>query len=96
MKKILKISLYSLLVIILGAVATLHIVFHTYSPDDKGISVDAPNLVYFQESYEECRQSFLTEAGKVTDQYDQAELFSINVPSQEDNNLFIDLLYIPP
>ena len=96
MKKILKIFLYTLLFIILGAIATLHIVFHTYSPDDKGVSVDAPNLVYFQESYEECRRSFLTEARNVTDQYDQAELFSINVPSQLDTNLFIDLLYIPP
>lgn len=96
MKKILKIFLYSLLVIILSAVATLHIVFHAYSPDDKGVSVDAHNMEYFQETYEECRQSFLTEARIVTDQYDQAELFFINVPSQTDNNLFIDLLYIPP
>ena len=96
MKKILKIFLYSLLVIIFGAIATVHIIFHTYSPDDKGVSVNAPNLVYFQESYDDCRQSFLTEARNVTDRYDKAELFSINVPSQVDNNLFIDLLYIPP
>ncbi len=95
MKKILKIFLYTILVLIIVVLATVHIIYHSFSPDDKGVSMSAPNLVYFQESYDECRQSFLSEAHHWADQYEKAELFSINVPSQVDNNLYIDILYIP-
>jgi hypothetical protein len=96
MKKILKITLYSLLIIIVIVLTGVHISYVTFSPDDKGITVNETNLDYFQESYDECRQSFLEEARKIAGQYDQAEMFSINVPSQVDQELFIDLLYLPP
>ena len=96
MKKVLKIILITLLAIIVVALAGLHIAYVSFSPDDKGVEVKEDNLVYFQESYEACRQAFLEEAREAKTMYDQAELFSIKVPSQVDQNLTIDFLYLPP
>ncbi|MCK4745754.1 MAG: DUF2817 domain-containing protein [Bacteroidales bacterium] len=96
MKKILKISLYSLLIFVFLVLAIVHILYSSFSPGDKGVPVTQSNLVYFQESYDECRQSFLSLARKVSGEYDQAELFSIKVPSHSDTGLYIDLLYLPP
>ncbi len=96
MKKILKYLVFGLMAIILVALVGVHISYVTFSPDDKGIPVRGDNLVYFQESYDECRGAFLEEAGSIVAAYDQAELFSVRVPSEVDENLFIDLLYVPP
>ena len=65
MKKILKVILLSLITIIVVGLFFLHISYHAFSPGDKGVAVDKNNLVYFQESYEDCRQAFLTEAKSV-------------------------------
>ncbi|MFC2113495.1 M14 family metallopeptidase, partial [Bacteroidota bacterium] len=96
MKKILKITLYSLLGIIVLIFAGLYLSYWMFSPGDKGVTVNEADLVYFQESYNDCRQSFLAEAKIAVGQYDNAELFSINVPSSVDQDLYIDLLYLPP
>ncbi len=93
MKKILKVILISLLSLILVGLIGLHVAYHSFSSDDKGLEAEEGNLVYFQESYEECRQSFLQEAANVINEYEQAELSYIQVPSQIDQELFIDLLY---
>jgi hypothetical protein len=96
MKKILKIALFTLLAVIVVALAGLHIAYISFSPNDKGVEVKEDNLVYFQESYDACRQAFLEEAGKVKNKYDQAELFPVRIPSQVDQDLIIDILYLPP
>ena len=96
MKKILKYSLLGLLAFILVVLIGVHIAYVTFSPDDKGIPVAEENLVYFQESYDECRSAFLVEAREAVTAYDGAELFSVQVPGKEDDNLYMDLLYVPP
>jgi len=96
MKKIIKIALYSLLAIIILGLAILHISYHSFSSGDKGIPVDEKNLVYFQESYDECRQAFLSEAAKVVSINEKARIFAVRVPSEIDQDLYIDLLYLPP
>ncbi len=96
MKKILRVTLFSLLILVIIALAIVHIIYTTFSPGDKDVPVNASNLAYFQESYGDCRQSFLAEAGLAPGQYDHAELFSVRVPSQSDPDLFIDFLYLPP
>lgn len=96
MKKIVKITLHSLLVIIILGLVTLHISYHSFSPGDKGIPVDEKNLVYFQESYDECRQAFLSEAAKVVSINEKARIFAVRVPSEIDQDLYIDFLYLPP
>ena len=96
MKKILKISLYGLLILLLVVLTVIHLLYVTFSPDDKGVEVIHSNLIYFQESYDDCRDAYLKEAQKVVGQYDQAELFSVRVPSEKDDGLFIDFLHLPP
>ncbi|MFC2089889.1 M14 family metallopeptidase [Bacteroidota bacterium] len=96
MKKILRIFLYSLLGLLLVLFAGIHIIYHTFSPDDKEITVDKSNLGFYHASYEECRQTFRDEAKILMSQYEQAELFSIHVPSPTDKDLTIDLFYLPP
>ena len=96
MKKILKIVLISLLSLILVIFIGLYVAYYSFSVNDKGVEVVEENLAYFQESYEECRQAFLEEAANVINEYEQAELSHIQVPSQIDQELFIDMLYVPP
>jgi len=96
MKKILTKLLLGLLGIIIVLLLVVHISYATFSPGDKGLTVNDKNLVYFQESYDDCRAAFLEDAGVVTAEYDQAQLFAIQVPGKKDQNLFMDLLYVPP
>jgi len=77
MKKILKISLYILLGIVLVLLTTIHIIYHSFSPGDEGIEVNNTNLAYYHDSYIESRNAFLDEAKNLVGQFEQAELFSI-------------------
>ena len=96
MKKFLKILVISLIALTLVILVGLHIAYHSFSPDDKGVQVNEKNLVYFQESYDECRHAFLEQARAATEMYDQSKMFSIKVPSKVDTGLYIDILYLPP
>ena len=96
MKKVLKIIGFGLLGLILVAFGGLYIAYHTFSPGDKGIPVNEENLVYFQESYDDCRNAFLAEADNVLAKFNQGRLFSVRVPSKVDQELFTDFIYIPP
>lgn len=96
MKKFLRYFLISLLAILLILFVSIHISYHTFSPGDKGITVNESNLVYYNESYEECRQAFRHEAQLLLSQYEQAELSFVRVPCEKDNDLSIDILYLPP
>ncbi len=96
MKKILKVILISLLAIVLLILVGLHIAYHSFAPDDKGVAVDKNNLVYFQESYDDCRKAFLSAAAQVSVEYNEARIFTVQVPSEIDQNLYIDFLYLPP
>jgi len=96
MKKFLRFFVFSLLGLLFLLLAGVHIMYHTFSPDDKGITVEESNLIYFNEDYAECRRVFRDEGRSLSNQYEQAELFSISVPSEIDNDLSIDLLYLPP
>jgi len=95
-KKILKVLLYTLLGIIAAALLGSYIYFASFSPGDKGVPITESNLVYCQDRYDDCRESFLAAANELTVQYEKAELFNIQVPSISDDGLFIDFLYIPP
>lgn len=77
-------------------IAVLHIAYHTFSPNDKGVNTSKENLVYFQDSYSVCRENFLTAIESVGEQFKQAEHRVLRVPSQVDTGLYVDLLYIPP
>jgi len=96
MKKILTKLVLGLLGIIFVLLIVVHISYATFSPGDKGVPVVEENLDYFQESYNDCRAAFLEDVRVLTETYDQAESFAIQVPGKMDEDLFVDLLYVPP
>ncbi len=96
MKKILRIVLFSISGLLVFLLAILHIAYHSFSPGDKGTAVIESNLGYYHDTYTQCRQVFLDEAATLVSQYEGAELFSVKVPCKIDDDLTIDLLYLPP
>jgi len=50
---------------------------------------------YFPENYEQARQNFRNEADIITSTESEAKFFSFKIPSQIDDDLTTDVLYIP-
>jgi len=96
MKKVLKILLYGLAVLVVGAIIVSYIAYSSFSPSLKGIEPNESDLAYFLDSYDDCRDAFLLKAGEMTAGFENAELFRIEVPGSTDNDLSVDLFYIPP
>ncbi len=56
----------------------------------------SPDLLdYYPNSYQQAREKFLSRANQITKEHPRSRLFSFKVSSQVDNNLYVDLLYIP-
>ncbi len=96
MKKTVKILLYSILVIIIGGFVFLYIYYHTYSPERDDIDIVNENLVYYQETYDESRNAFLTGVADVRKKFKNVKTTEFQVISDIDSNLIMDLCYIPP
>lgn len=75
--------------------AFIIVIFSACSEKRPKIEVDKTNLVFFQESYNECRKAFLAEAAKLKAKYPNAEIASIKVPEPGEDDLFIDTCYVP-
>lgn len=95
MKKFLKILAFVTLVIIVGILGYTYVSFNFYSPDDPEVEVDEAKLAYFQNSYNDCRNAFKTEAAKLQVKFDSVEIFSRNISGSVDNDLTIDFCYVP-
>lgn len=52
-------------------------------------------LSYFDDSYVECRGDFLIRAEALSVKYEGVKLVNLQVPSKLDNELFVDVCYIP-
>jgi len=52
-------------------------------------------LSYFDASYSDCRNEFKAYAKTMAGEFQKVEYSSINVPGKTDNELYVDLLYIP-
>jgi len=96
MKKFLKIFLFSILGFLFAVFVCIHILYNTFSAGDKGIEVIESNLPYYNESYLESRQAFRSAAMSLSEKYEDAEIQSVQVPGKTDNDLIIDILYLPP
>lgn len=95
MKKVLKISLISLLILLLIAFIYGYISFNYYSPRDGDIKADPKELKFYQSTYEECRREFISKSNEVKHEFHEVEVFSIPVLSRIDSDLKIDFCYIP-
>ena len=93
--KILKIVLITVLVLIIAGLTWATISYNFYSPKEVNTAPDKADLKYFRESYEKSRDAFRTEAKSLAGKYKAASQASFNVPSKNDKDLTVDMLYIP-
>ena len=95
MKTFLKVIFIGLIVIIAGFVGITTYQFNTYNPQAVTQKVNVNNLQYFQESYNDCRNSFLAEAKKTKRMYKNVSMLNFKIESEVDTDLTIDYCYIP-
>ena len=95
MKKFLKITLWTILILLVSVIVISYVSYNTYPPKDEEIVADAASLVYFQNSYEACRSAFLSETERVKANFDSVKIFALKVKSDLDTGLTIDFCYIP-
>ncbi len=95
MKKVLKITAFIIIVLVIGILGYSYISFNSYAPADPEVQVDKNVQHYFHNSYVESRKAFLAEAKKIEAKFDSVQIFSRKVPSRIDTNLTIDFCYIP-
>ncbi len=58
-------------------------------------NVDSDYLKYYHNNYNAARQYFIENSNEILQKYENSKLIKIDVPSKIDNNLTIDILYIP-
>lgn len=95
MKKIFKVIFIGLIVIIVSIIGFTTFQFNTYKPQAVTQKVNSDNLQYFQESYDDCRKSFLAEAYKTKGIYKNVSISNLKIESKVDSDLTIDYCYIP-
>ena len=59
------------------------------------VDIDKTALSYFQESYDDCRDNFISASKEIKSRYKNVEEFSLSIPSQIDDDLTINGCYIP-
>jgi len=69
--------------------------FHTYSPGAITQTINPENRTYFQDTYMDCRKSFLDAAVKLKDLYAGVEVSDLAVERRIDPDLHMDYCYIP-
>jgi hypothetical protein len=95
MKKFRKVVGLTLAVLLVGILAYVYVSFNFYSPADPEVEIDAKQLAYYNDSWEECRNNFIGCAERMKTRFDSVEIFSIPVASKTDDDLTIDFCYIP-
>mgnify|MGYP006866083038 FL=1 len=95
MKKFLKITATVIVLIVVGVLSYTYISLNFYSPEDPDVTIEPAKLVYFQETYDECRDAFRKQAEDLKTKFDSVEIFSVPIVSKTDNDLTIDFCYIP-
>jgi hypothetical protein len=96
MKRFLKYSGISLLVILGLLFGLSYWAYNSYWAEDKVALVNPDYLDYFHEDYEICRRQFVQKAEGLKQQFDSVQLGQFLVESRVDDDLTIDWCYIPP
>ncbi|MBC2703123.1 M14 family metallopeptidase [Desulfobacula sp.] len=95
MKKTLKIISILLVLIILCALVVTTYQYNTFTPVAVIQDADSKNLVYFQNSYEECRKNFILLADKINKRFEKVTISKLNIESKKDPDLTINYCYVP-
>ena len=86
----------AIIFLIAGTLITLHIRYHSFDPADKNSSINYDDISYFSEDYDTARTRFLDSASRLRSKYPDSRLSSFRIDSSVDQNLYMDLYYIPP
>lgn len=95
MKTILKALFICFIVVVAGYIGYTTYSYNTYKPQAVTQKVNSDNLKYFQESYNDCRNSFLAEAAAIKGVYKNVTISNLKIDSKLDQDLTIDYCYIP-
>jgi len=95
MKKFLKIAGTILIVLVIVVFGYSYISFNYYSPEDPAVDIDQKKLAYFNDTWQECRADFRSEAEEMKARFDSVALFAVPVKRKTDDNLTIDFCYVP-
>ncbi len=95
MKTFFKSVLYLFILAVAGIVGFTTYQFNTFEPQAIARATDTQNLVYFQETYDDCRSRIVSLVQKAKNNFENAVVSSIPVQSSSDKDLTIDYLYIP-
>ena len=77
MKTFFKVIFIGVIVIVLGFIGFTTYQFNTYKPQAITQKINSDNLKYFQESYKDCRDSFLAEADQIKAIYQNANISNL-------------------
>jgi hypothetical protein len=95
MKKFFKVTLIGFVIIIAGAIGFTTYQFNMFKPRTITQKVETKNLDYFQESYDDCRNSFLDQANMAEQIYEDVQIAALKIDSGANPDLTIDYCYIP-
>jgi len=95
MKSFFKILFWGLILIIGSVIGFTTYQFNTYKPRPVKKKVNPDNLIYFQESYEDCRKNFLDKSNEIKKRYKDVQIAALGIESRLDPGLTIDYCYIP-
>ena len=95
MKKLFKGLLTVILALVIIILGYAYFAFNNYAPEDPAVEVKTENLLYFQNSYAECRDAFLKNATALNEVFDSVQIFAVPVESKSGGNLNIDFCYVP-
>lgn len=95
MKKIIKVICILLIIAFLTVIGITTYQYNTYTPNVVSSEIISNNLVYFQDSYEECREEFIKSTNNIKNEFKNVEISKLSIDSKNDPDLTIDYCYIP-
>ncbi|PKL16002.1 MAG: hypothetical protein CVV49_18465 [Spirochaetae bacterium HGW-Spirochaetae-5] len=85
----------AILIVITAALTWATVSYNLYSPGEINFTPVESDLKYFSESFDESRSLFRKDSAELVKQYKKASRSSFPVPSKSDNDLTVDILYLP-
>jgi hypothetical protein len=96
MKKFLKITSATLMVIAAIILVVTFYMYNSWSPGEIGNTYDISLNRYFSGTYEESRASFMEASLDLESLFDSVDVFRQQVPGKPGDDLTIDFCYLPP
>ena len=93
--KMVKMALFLFIFVIVAALLASTIYYHNYTPKKLNIKPDEKALAFYRETYDDARALFRSNSDALAKRFNSVEKTMFKLPSKTDNDLSVDLLYIP-